>query len=165
MESYLRAMIQEFDRSECTIDGCDQGLHNYLLYTFKLFRGMGSDGLATTKMTDDAGKKLALEIVTPAGSDEYENRRINRIEYFSFGYGPINTLGLYCGFGGKLRNSGMLSDDEDKIAPVVLNYDGMVTPVIHQLDRCNEISDQLALYADQLWNVVSNSVFASSSKP
>lgn len=31
IESYLRAIIEEFDTTQCDLDGCDQGLHNYLL--------------------------------------------------------------------------------------------------------------------------------------
>jgi len=82
-------------------------------------------------------------------------RRINRIEYFSLGYGPVSTVGLYCGFGGKgiLKKNGLLQDTNITIAPIVLNWDGIVAPVIHQIDRCGEISSDLDSYADLLWSL------------
>lgn len=36
IESYLRAMVAEFDATGCKSKGCDQGFHNYLYYSGKL---------------------------------------------------------------------------------------------------------------------------------
>jgi hypothetical protein len=36
MESYLRAMIAQFDETKCALKGCDQGFHNYLYYSNSL---------------------------------------------------------------------------------------------------------------------------------
>lgn len=33
IESYLRAMVAQFDVTKCTMKGCDQGFHNYLHYS------------------------------------------------------------------------------------------------------------------------------------
>lgn len=36
IETYLRAMVAEFDATNCKSKGCDQGFHNYLYYSGKL---------------------------------------------------------------------------------------------------------------------------------
>ena len=36
IETYLRAMVAEFDATGCKSKGCDQGFHNYLYYSGKL---------------------------------------------------------------------------------------------------------------------------------
>mmetsp|Transcript_1744 Transcript_1744/g.3821 ORF Transcript_1744/g.3821 Transcript_1744/m.3821 type:complete len:706 (+) Transcript_1744:99-2216(+) len=36
IETYLRAMVAEFDATSCKSKGCDQGFHNYLYYSGKL---------------------------------------------------------------------------------------------------------------------------------
>jgi len=36
LESYLRAMVNQFDTTKCVNKGCDQGFHNYLHYSKKL---------------------------------------------------------------------------------------------------------------------------------
>ena len=33
IESYLRAMVAQFDTTKCKQKGCDQGFHNYLHYS------------------------------------------------------------------------------------------------------------------------------------
>ena len=33
LESYLRAMVHQFDTTKCVNKGCDQGFHNYLHYS------------------------------------------------------------------------------------------------------------------------------------
>jgi len=197
MESYLRAIIEEFDNTQCDIDGCDQGLHNYLLYSGRLLLANGAttvgtaaqsdpnnNNIATTNVIDRTSdnNRLALKVVehnnnnhnknstksTPSSTaiNNSKRSRINRIEFFSHGYGPVNTVGLFCGFGGKnvLQKSGMLRQNENDVLPVVLNRDGMVTPVIHQIDRCAEISNVLEREADLLWQlIVEESLFDYSS--
>ena len=141
-------MIEEFDDTQCQLDGCDQGLHNYLLYSGKLM--LNATQTTTINITDSATDKLAVKIVELKSDSSH---RIQRIEFYTQGYGTVNTLGLFCGFRkrGSLRSSGLLRDDKDKIAPLVLNWDGPVSPVIHQIDRCSEISTQMDLFGDQLW--------------
>jgi hypothetical protein len=41
IESYLRAMVGEFDATKCKLKGCDQGFHNYLYYSKKLEHSFG----------------------------------------------------------------------------------------------------------------------------
>lgn len=41
IESYLRAMIQQFDITKCIMKGCDQGMHNYLYYNGTLLNTSG----------------------------------------------------------------------------------------------------------------------------
>jgi hypothetical protein len=36
IETYLRAMVKQFDDTQCKRVGCDQGLHNYLYYSGQL---------------------------------------------------------------------------------------------------------------------------------
>ena len=171
MESYLRAIIEEFDSTQCDLDGCDQGLHNYLLYSQRLLlhnSGSASSSsdtnnsvtISTTNVNDPASGNLALKIVEHNNNESANNdhstkqERIQRIEYFSLGYGPVNTLGLFCGFGGKglLKKRGLIQNN-DTAVPTVLNWDGMVSPAIHQIDRCHEISSALESYADLLWSL------------
>jgi hypothetical protein len=68
----------------------------------------------------------------------------------------VNSLGLFCGFGkrGLLHNSGLLRCEEGRAVTVVLNWDGMVTPVLYQIDCCSEISSVLENYWDMLWQTI-----------
>lgn len=42
IEAYLRAMVAQFDETKCKLKGCDQGFHNFLLYsgTLQLVKGI-----------------------------------------------------------------------------------------------------------------------------
>lgn len=154
-------MIEEFDDTQCTIRGCDQGLHNIVLYSGKLFKrdGVRSPPVKITNYTDpNDSSKLAAKIVD-LKPDSVNNLRIESIEYIHQGYGAVNTLRLLCMFRkpreGLLKHWNILKDDKDKVAPLVLNWDGRVTPVIHQYDSCPEISRQLTRYSNELWEKVS----------
>jgi len=41
LESYLRAMVTQFDETKCKLKGCDQGFHNYLYYSKSLHHVSG----------------------------------------------------------------------------------------------------------------------------
>lgn len=41
IETYLRAMILQYDKTKCNDKGCDQGFHNYLYYTKQLENAIG----------------------------------------------------------------------------------------------------------------------------
>ena len=41
LESYLRAMVTQFDETKCKLKGCDQGFHNYLYYSKSLHHASG----------------------------------------------------------------------------------------------------------------------------
>lgn len=45
IETYLRAMVAEFDATLCKSKGCDQGFHNYLFYSGKLGSTEGSNAV------------------------------------------------------------------------------------------------------------------------
>ncbi|OEU11822.1 hypothetical protein FRACYDRAFT_244942 [Fragilariopsis cylindrus CCMP1102] len=233
MESYLRAMIYEFDLTQCIIVGCDQGHHNYLLYTNKLFNvptispktDDSSSALTTTittmndnnnnnnsitttstsvqnKISDDyyaatsignnsktrtvtnnsnsqsnSETAMILKIIELTTSSTNENRkrkktrgnRIERIEFISQGYGAVNALGMFCGFrsiprrkrkeydndilqyyGLTKRHKEEKDYEQHNISatnrtklPIVLNWDGSVSPVIHQFDRCSSLANKL----------------------
>lgn len=106
MESYLRAMIQMFDETQCLLGGCDQGHHNYLLHSGRL-----------------------------QGNNTNTNDRVETIQYFDQGSGAVNTLGLFCNGKETLRSSGLLDNSTNE----VLNWDGTVSAVVHQFDRCPEL--------------------------
>jgi len=50
IETYLRAMVHQFDRTKCKMKGCDQGFHNYLYYSGSLSNGVG--GIRETVVFD-----------------------------------------------------------------------------------------------------------------
>jgi hypothetical protein len=65
MESHLRAIIEEFDNSQCDLDGCDQGLHNYLLYSGRLLlrnNGKGDIGVADQKSDQNKDSTSSLSL-------------------------------------------------------------------------------------------------------
>jgi hypothetical protein len=43
IETYLRAMVKQFDDTKCKRVGCDQGLHNYLHYSGQLLLRNGRE--------------------------------------------------------------------------------------------------------------------------
>lgn len=47
IETYLCAMVAEFDRTKCKMKGCDQGFHNYLYYSHKL---VGATGIGSIEV-------------------------------------------------------------------------------------------------------------------
>lgn len=115
--------------------------------------------LSSTTVKDPANDKVALKIVehnsgsTPEGNnyDLKTQQRINRIEYFSQGYGPVNTLGLLCVEKKEcLKKNGILQNGNSTFLPVVLNWDGAISPVIHQIND-PEILDNINMYGNQLW--------------
>jgi hypothetical protein len=75
MLTYFKAMIQSFDESQCTMPGCDQGHHNYLLRAGQLDLWNSS-----SSVTKDVN-------IQPS---------IQSIQYVSRGDGVVHTLGLYC---------------------------------------------------------------------
>lgn len=65
MESHLRAIIEEFDNSQCDLDGCDHELHNYLLYSGRLLlrnNGKGDIGVADQKSDQNKDSTSSLSL-------------------------------------------------------------------------------------------------------
>ena len=56
IETYLRAMVAEYDATLCKQKGCDQGFHNYLYYSGKL-RAADSEGIAKV-IVHEQGKSI-----------------------------------------------------------------------------------------------------------
>lgn len=100
IEAYLRAMVAQFDRTQCKAKGCDQGFHNYLYYSQSLLNMRG----------------------------------IEKVVVYEQGKGIINNLGLLRNK--PLREWGIF----DTVSGNVLNWDGTVSPVAHQIDRDDELN-------------------------
>lgn len=143
MESYLRAMVLAFDETLCLTPGCDQGHHNYLLYSGRLLETKEEEGGGGGKQNNDNNN---------GGSKR--RRRIEHIEFVPFAKGTVQTLGLFCNFR-KGANANMLAShkmlDTSKNFPTVLNLDGSVAPVLHQFNRCQETNKVLDPYGAFVW--------------
>lgn len=59
IESYLRAMVMQYDDTECKMVGCDQGFHNYIYYHHKLDDVEGIDKIVVYKQGEGAINNLA----------------------------------------------------------------------------------------------------------
>lgn len=99
IETYLRAMVQQFDLTKCKKKGCDQGFHNYLHYY--------------NKLVDTSG--------------------IDRVVVYDQGKGAVNNLGAMKEK--PLKEWGVLDIDRN----LILNWDKSVSPVVHQVDRDNDL--------------------------
>ena len=103
IETYLRAMVNEWDETDIKMTGADQGFHNYLYYSGKL-----------------------------ANSET-----ISRLVVWEQGKGIINNLGA-------LRTKafsewGFYNEENSK----VYNWDGELSPVVHQYDRDNHLHNYI----------------------
>jgi hypothetical protein len=95
IETYLRAMVNEWDETDIKMTGADQGFHNYLYYSGKLAKSVS----------------------------------ISKLVVWEQGKGIINNLGA-------LRTKPFVEwgfYDED--TSNVYNWDGKLSPVVHQYDR------------------------------
>jgi hypothetical protein len=129
-------MIQSFDETKCLVVGCDQGHHNYLLYSGRLLPANATYDEATSN-----------------------KRRIASIEFVRQGHGMVNTLGLFCGLrkqrNKKKRTQQTLTNHDvlDKAdLSTVLNFDGSISAVVHQFDRCDEILHLINERTEDMWN-------------
>jgi hypothetical protein len=116
LETYIRAMVAESDLTGTVLAGADQGFHNYLYYSHKF------------QFTDT----------------------INSIVVFDQGQGIVNNMGALrtkpldqWGNGQILRT---ITDPKEtnsrkKDSYQVLNWDGTLSPVVHQFDRHPQLSE------------------------
>ena len=81
IESYLRAMVYQFDSTLCKLKGCDQGFHNYLYYSGKLVGGGGKGG-------DGDNDGISKIIVHEQGHGTINNLAALRAK-------PLSEQGLY----------------------------------------------------------------------
>lgn len=116
LETYIRAMVAESDSTGTVLAGADQGFHNYLHYSHKF------------KNTDT----------------------IHSIVVFDQGQGIVNNMGALrtkpleeWGNGKILRTviNKHETNAKKKTAYTVLNWDGTVSPVVHQFDRHKQLSE------------------------
>ena len=80
IESYLRAMVYQFDITSCKLKGCDQGFHNYLYYSGKLVGG-GKGG-------DNDNDGISKIIVHEQGHGTINNLAALRAK-------PLSEQGMY----------------------------------------------------------------------
>jgi hypothetical protein len=119
IESYLRAMVYQFDITGCKLKGCDQGFHNYLYYSGML------DG--ERKGSDNSDNN----------DDDNDNDGISKIIVHEQGHGIINNLAALRAR--PLSEQGMY----DSTNEVVLNWDGSISAVAHQYDRDKEVNNMV----------------------
>jgi hypothetical protein len=122
IQTYLLHMIKSFDESpQCNnVLGCDQGHHNYLLYSGRLMK--------PTFLSDEHHQSLPTIFQIIIGKQ---------------GYSIVNTVGLLAKREDNqrkkiitpLRSVGIVHNVTDE----VLNWDGTVTPILHQYDRDEEL--------------------------
>jgi hypothetical protein len=118
IESYLRAMVTQFDITDCKLKGCDQGFHNYLYYSGMLVGGRrkGNDS---------------------DSDDDDDNDGISKIIVHEQGHGIINNLAALRAK--PLSEQGMYDSKRE----VVLNWDGSISAVAHQYDRDKEVNNMV----------------------
>lgn len=116
LETYIRAMVAESDYTGTVLAGADQGFHNYLHYSHKF-------------------KNVAT---------------IDSIVVFDQGQGIVNNMGalrtkpLQEWGNGKIVLTAVDPTETNlrkKTQYTVLNWDGTVSPVVHQFDRHKELSE------------------------
>jgi hypothetical protein len=113
LETYLRAMVAESDDTQVVIVGADQGFHNFLYYSHKLRNA----------------------------------NAIHSIVVFDQGTGIVNNMGAMRTKDLKEWGNGKIYEETDepngKKGVRVLNWDGSVSPVVHQYDRHHVLSSFL----------------------
>jgi hypothetical protein len=114
IETYLRALVNEWDETDIKMTGADQGFHNYLYYSGKL-----------------------------ANSDT-----ISKLVVWEQGKGIINNLGAL-----RTKTFAEWGFYNEKTYEVH-NWDGTLSPVVHQWDRdkhlhAHYVRDLFKKWADQ----------------
>lgn len=111
IETYLRAMVGESDSTGVVLMGADQGFHNYLYYSNKLANA----------------KTIRSIIVQDQGSALINN------------LGALRTKELPEWGNGKLVKT---IETNGRISTIkVFNWDGELSPVVHQFDRHKMLSE------------------------
>jgi hypothetical protein len=102
VEWYTRAMVHQFDITNCTVYGCDQGHHNYLIRQGKL---VGS-------------------------AQNQAEVHVSSVEIYKQGEGVVNTLGLLVSNVGNLTDLELwndklevLNNDRATVSPIVHQFD------------------------------------------
>ena len=111
LETYLRAMVGESDETGVVLKGADQGFHNYLYYSNKL----GNAKTIRSIVVQDQGSAI-----------------VNNI-------GAMRTKELGEWGNGKLIETTEVDGKTTEIR--VLNWDGELSPLVHQFDRHKVLSN------------------------
>jgi len=110
IEMYLRAMVGESDESKTVIFGADQGFHNYLYYSNKLVN----------------------------------TKAIKQILVQDQGFGIINNMGALRDKELSQWGNGKIVQQQEQSSSSssnkILNWDGTISPIVHQYDRHKELS-------------------------
>jgi len=109
IETYLRAMVREWDETDIKMTGADQGFHNYLYYSGKLAN----------------------------------SATISKLVVWEQGKGIINNLGALRTK--KFSEWGFYNEENYQ----VYNWDGTLSPVVHQYDRDAHLHNR---FVRQLFN-------------
>jgi hypothetical protein len=115
MSAYVSAIVSESDETNVVLTGADQGFHNYLYYSHKLANV----------------------------------RAIHDIVVFDQGSGIVNNIGAMrtqplelWGHGGILKD--IADSSGTRVGYQVLNWDGTLSPVVHQYDRHKQLTKYFA---------------------
>lgn len=111
IETYLRALVNEWDENDIKMTGADQGFHNYLYYSGKLTN----------------------------------SETISKLVVWEQGKGIINNLGALRTK--KFKEWGIY----DEANVVVYNWDGTVSPVVHQYDRDAHLHNEFVRNRFRAW--------------
>ena len=112
LEQYLRAMTAESDETGIKLMGADQGFHNYLYYSNKL----ANCATIRSLTVQDQGSAI-----------------INNL-------GAMRTKPLEEWGNGKILDI-VTNEDGTTQAIRILNWDGELSPVVHQFDRHKVLSE------------------------
>jgi hypothetical protein len=116
LETYVRAIVAESDHTGTVLAGADQGFHNFLHYSHKL---KNADAIDTIVVFDQGqGIVNNMGALRTKSLAEWGNGKIVRIQ-----------------------ENPRESNPRKKKRYTVLNWDGTVSPVVHQFDRHPELSD------------------------
>lgn len=140
IETYLRAMVSESDESKTVIFGADQGFHNYLYYSNKLSQAKTIDRI----IVQDQG----LGIVNNLGA-------LREHDITKWGNGKLLRTIVDDG-----NDDGTKIIQKKKKKNVVFNWDGTISPIVHQYDRHKVLSrwwlkDQMKEFKAK-WNDMKN---------
>jgi hypothetical protein len=116
LEMYIRAMVAESDDTGVVLVGADQGFHNYLYYSHKL---KNVDAIHAIVVFDQG-----QGIVNNMGA-------LRTKELNEWGNGKMVQIDTKVGE----------SNPRKQFAYTVLNWDGTISPVVHQYDRHKTLSD------------------------
>lgn len=116
LETYIRAMVAESDSTGTVLAGADQGFHNFLHYSHKFKQTATIHSIVIFDQGQGIVNNMGALRTKPL--EEWGNRKILRTVV-----NPEET------------------NPRKATSYTVLNWDGSVSPVVHQFDRHRQLSD------------------------